>query len=1063
MKKSQLIFFILCMMLFSFWVNGQRQWQVKFDRLTTDDGLSQGMVNSIIQDRYGFMWFASNDGLNRYDGHHFTIYKNDPNDNNSIADNFIRFLFEDSKGRIWIATAGNGLDLFDRETENFIHFKYVAENPNSISDNSITCIDEDQGGAIWVGTLHGLNRLLIKNNNEPKKAANRPGDATKLFLGQNIVTFTKIILDPAHPRQELYEKDPAFELADWRSCNFHVDNKGLVWVSAKEKLFRIKLLAGSGYEVENLHVEDYMPGPPVGAGYEKYVQDFITGPTPGVFYMLFQNGISMVNSFTGNVQVLSNTHIIKGAFSFPNVMDNSGHIWLCDENTTCSFNTNNNSWEIVSSADINIESIIKNTSCSYKDKAGNIWLGTKGYGLIKYDPAKNNFNRTEDRYIRFMSAGKDENILFVKDPYDELFWEFDRENNTTKAPVPLSAFTKTSCPHFGNYTSSVLQDKDGSYWIGRLGLYHYEPASKKATEYWHGYENVFPLYDDGRDNLWFGNTSGIVQFNKLTKASTEYTFPAKATMGPYNYLQAIHRDKKGILWLGTLGGLYRFDPDEKSWKQYKNIAGDLSSLNNNLIFSICPDPLHPDKYLWIGTKGGGLNLFNQAEGTFKHFTEKQGLSNDVVYGILDDASGNLWMSTNKGISRFDTNTWSFKNYNVNDGLQGSEYNRNAFCKSGKGFLYFGGITGFNYFDAAGLSPSNYIPSVWITSINVLNKPLQFGGQNTVLAKPAYLTNSIELKYEQNMISFEFASTDFSAVKNNRFQYQLEGFDKHWIEAGVNNTATFTNLDPGTYTLRVKGSNSNGIWNETATTLTITILPPWYLTWWFRVSLLLLLGSIVYGIHRYRLGKIIQMQKVRNAIASDLHDEIGSNLSAIAVFSELAGSPRKTLPEVTGLMKKISDYTQNSQDSMSDIVWMIDTKHDRLGALRLRMHSFANEVLEAREILLRFSSDPILDDVKLSMQQRKAVYLIFKEAINNILKYANADEVEIEMSRENNMIKLSIYDNGKGFIVNEQRIKNLKGGNGLANMKKRAETIKGKLKVISTEGGGTNITLQFTPE
>ncbi|MEO7523115.1 MAG: triple tyrosine motif-containing protein, partial [Ferruginibacter sp.] len=574
---------------------------------------------------------------------------------------------------------------------------------------------------------------------------------------------------------------------------------------------------------------------------------------------------------------------------------------------------------------------------------------------------------------------------------------------------------------------------------------------------------VFPLYDDGRNNLWFGNTNGIVHFNKLTKSSTEYPFPAKTTMGPYDYLQAIHRDAKGILWLGTLEGLYRFDPEKKSWKQYKNISGDLTSLNNNLIFSICPDPLQPDKYLWIGTKGGGLNLFDQGEGTFKHYTEKQGLSNDVVYGILGDAGSNLWMSTNKGISKFDTQTRQFKNYNVNDGLQGNEYNRNAFCKTSNGCLYFGGITGFNYFDPPKLTGSNYIPFVWITGINVLNKPLLFREQPSVLIKPPYLTDSIRLRYEQNMISFEFASTDFSAFHNNRFQYKLSGFDANWIQAGVNNTATYTNLDPGTYELLVKGSNSYGVWNEHPTKLFISIMPPWYLTWWFRISMLVLLFSLLYGIHRYRLGKILQMQKVRNDIAGDLHDEIGSNLSAIAVFSELAGNPKKTNPEVAGLLKKISGYTQNTQDSMSDIVWMIDTKNDRLGALKLRMQSFANELLEARDIGVRFSSDPLLDDVKLSMLQRKAVYMVFKEAINNIVKYAHAKQVAIDLKRENNLIHLSINDNGKGFILEELQDKNLKGGNGLENMKRRAHSIKGKLLVESTAATGTRITLLFSEQ
>ncbi len=1060
MKYSFLNFFILCLLLIPHAGNCQNLLQIKFDRLTTDDGLSQGMVNSIIQDRYGFMWFASNDGLNRYDGNHFTIYKNDPDDNNSIAENFIRFLFEDSKGRIWIATAGNGLDLFNRTTETFTHFKYNAKDPNTISDNSITCISEDSIGGIWIGTLHGLNRLVIGNKKEIKKTAIPTGNATELFLREHTASFTKIIFDTSGQEREIYSRSPDFPLADWRASNFHVDHEGMIWVSTQEKLFRIKPLLNAGYQLEDLPVASYLPVPQKNTGFEKYVQDFIPGPTPAVFYMLFQNGITEVNSLTHKVKPLTTTRVNNGMYSFPSALDNSGNIWTCDEYITECFNTLTDTWQPISSADKNAAGILRDVSCSYKDKTGNIWLGTKGYGVLRYNPAKKNFHKTEDRYIRFMMAGKDENMLFIKDPYDELFWEFDRETNTVKVPVPMQALAKKQFAHFGKNTRSVLQDKDGSFWIGRVGLYHYDPVTKKATEYWHNYDDVFPLYDDGRDNLWFGNTNGIVHFNKLTKSSTEHAFPAKSTMGPYDYLQAIHRDKKGILWLGTLEGLYRFDPEKETWKQYKNIAGDISSLNNNLIFSICPDPLQPDKYLWIGTKGGGLNLFDQLSGTFKHYTEKQGLSNDVVYGILGDAAGNLWLSTNKGISQFDTHTSQFKNYNVNDGLQGNEYNRNAFCKTGRGYLYFGGITGFNYFDPASLSGSNYTPFVWITGINVLNKPLLFNQQHAILTRPAYLTDSIELKYAQNMISFEFAATDFSAFHNNQFKYQLSGFDKDWIEAGVDNTATYTNLDPGTYELRIKGSNSSGVWNEQPTKLTITILPPWYLTWWFRILVLLLLFSIFYGMHRYRLAKLIQVQNVRNAIASDLHDEIGSNLSAIAVFSELAGNPRKTIPEVAGLLKKISDYTQNSQDSMSDIVWMINSKHDRLGALKIRMHSFANEVLETKDIRLRFSSEPLLDDIKLTMQQRKAVYLIFKESINNILKYAGADEVVVEISRENNMIQLSITDNGKGFIENEQRNKNSKGGNGLDNMKKRADTINGKLQVRSTEGAGTNISLLF---
>ena len=1055
-KLIRLFFVLFCNLLLTYsHVSAQTTGSAfTFNALTIKDGLSQGMVNSILQDKYGFMWFASNDGLNRYDGNKFIIYKNDPNDNNSIAENFIRFLFEDSAGRIWIATAGNGLDLFDRTKETFIHFKNKAKDPNTISDNSVTSISEDSAGGIWIGTLHGLNRLVIKNKEEIKTETPQ-GNATEKFLQEHTVSFSKIIFDPANPGHEVYSWAPGFLLADWRSSNFFIDHRGTIWVSAQEKLYRIKPLPNVGYGIENVPVDGYMPPSQKRKGLERAVQEFIPGANRDVFYMLFQNGITEVNSRTGNVQFLSERPLNKGAFTFPSALDNDGNIWTSDENVMGRFSTISKTWEYVSAADKNMEPVLGYISCSYKDKRGNIWLGTKGYGLLKYKPETKKFNKTDNRYIRFMAEGGDEKVLFVKEPYNELFWEYNRTTNTTDVPVPMSALAKKSFTHFGMDTRSVLQDKDGSYWIGRNGLYHYDPVAKKAVEYWDHYDAVFPLYDDGRNNLWFGNSHGIVQFDKISKVSKEYDFPGNTTIGPYDYLQAIHRDKNGIFWLGTLEGLYRFDPERETWKQYKNSARDTNSLNNNLIFSICPDPVQPDNYLWLGTKGGGLNRFNKANGTFLHYTEKQGLSNDVVYGILSDLTAHLWLSTNKGLSQFDTHTKEFKNYNENDGLQGSEFNRNAFCKTGKGYLYFGGVTGFNYFDPAKLSGSNYDPFVWITGINVLNRPLQFGEQDGILNKPAYLTDRIQLNYEQNVISFEFASTDFSAFHNNRFRYQLAGFEKDWINAGNALSATYTNLNPGTYTFTVKASNNDGTWNEKGASVQLIILPPWYMTWWFRTALAIAVILAAYTFYRYQLAQALKLQAIRDRIAGDLHDEVGSNLSNIYIFSNVAQQKATANGETAPLLRKITEYTQLSMEAMNDIVWMINTRNDRFENIMVRMRTIAAEFSETSDCSLHLDFDENLNDIKLNMEERKNFYLIYKEAINNTAKYAGCKSVWVEMKLNGNIVTLKVIDNGKGFDTT-----NTNKGNGMFNMQKRAEMLKGMLTITSANGEGTTLQLSF---
>ena len=259
MQKTYLKLIFILLIVSTLTGSAQSVKQVKFDAITIEDGLSQGMVNSILQDRYGFMWFASNDGLNRYDGYHFTVYKNDPAKPNSIAENFIRFIFEDSKGRLWIATAGNGLDLFNRTTETFVHFKHSATDPNSLSDNSVTAIREDKLGGIWVGTIHGLNRLSITDKKSDPQADMENKDATSLFLAGHSVSFSKIIFDAAHPALELFSRNDQFPLADWRASNFYVDQQGLVWVSVQGQLFRIKPMANQTCRVEKLPIAAYSP------------------------------------------------------------------------------------------------------------------------------------------------------------------------------------------------------------------------------------------------------------------------------------------------------------------------------------------------------------------------------------------------------------------------------------------------------------------------------------------------------------------------------------------------------------------------------------------------------------------------------------------------------------------------------------------------------------------------------------------------------------------------------------------------------------------------------------
>jgi signal transduction histidine kinase len=306
-----------------------------------------------------------------------------------------------------------------------------------------------------------------------------------------------------------------------------------------------------------------------------------------------------------------------------------------------------------------------------------------------------------------------------------------------------------------------------------------------------------------------------------------------------------------------------------------------------------------------------------------------------------------------------------------------------------------------------------------------------------------------------MISFEFASMDFSRPGKNRFQYKLTGFDHDWIQGGNNHSATYTNLNPGTYTFNVKGSNSDGVWNEQPTIMLLTILPPWYMTWWFRILVGIIIVAALYGIYRYRLRQALKLQVIRDRIASDLHDEIGSNLSNISIFSTVGKSKLNDTAEVSSLFTLIKDYTQTSMEAMSDIVWMINSKNDRFENIIVRMRTHAADVFEAKDCDLHLSFDEKLNDQKLGMDERKNFFLIYKEAINNIAKYAECKNVWIEMKKNHTAFHLTIKDDGKGFDMNQQQ-----HGNGLINMQKRAEVLRGAFQIISSPGNGTVLNLQF---
>jgi len=723
----------------------------------------------------------------------------------------------------------------------------------------------------------------------------------------------------------------------------------------------------------------------------------------------------------------------------------------------------------------------------YMDRAGNLWIGTRS-GLnklqipqkkithIKKNPADpqslidNNVNAIyEDRQRRLWvgTAGG----LSVFDAQSKLIANY---KNDPKDTMSLSL----------NFVQIVGEDKHGDIWIGTFGG---------------GLNKLVPSASSGQ------NLSEAAGFNSANQTFTRFREVVRDTTSlTQNFVTTIYEDRAGDLWIGTLGGLNKlipspaegFDHSRQRFTRYKSNSKNPRALNHNGVTCMLEDRSHR---LWIGTYGGGLNCLDRATSEFMHYTsdranpnslsdnivyclsedangalwigtngglnklalsevegfkpdtrqfthylEKNGLPNNAVLGILSDAEGNLWISTNNGLCKFDDRLpagQKFVNFDARkDGLQANEFNQSAFHQNQNGELFFGGPNGFNRFYPEDLKPKSPAPAIVITAFNKFNKPVAL---DTAIAETA----GIELSYRDSFFSLDFAALDFTLPEKNEYAYKLEGFNDDWIYCGNQHAATFTNLNPGSYIFKVKGANSDGVWNEIPPrgTLRVTITPLYWQTWWFRLTVgggILLLAYVFF---RLRLAKAVALERLRVRIASDLHDDIGATLTKISLHSDLIQDGACS-PEVLASLRKIGAMSRELVTTMNDIVWSIDARNDTAGNLIDHMRDFANSVCSPRQIEVQFEESGFDPNKSLPADVRQNLYLIFKEAVHNAAKYAEASQFFIKLQNLNGVFKMRIADDGKGFAAAPRQ-----SGHGLRNMQMRAARLSAKLDVKTEDG------------
>ena len=779
---------------------------MRFEHITLDDGLSQSNVLSIHQDARGQMWFGTENGLNRYDGYKFEQYRRERGNPGALRSDFVFDVAEDGDGNLWIATNGGGLAMRDRQSGRFVSYQHDAADASSIGGNIVRRVMVADDGSIWAGTREaGLSRL------DPK---------TGIF---------------SHYRMESDAgTDSIFALAQ--------DSSGAIWAGGDHGLSRINYKTGNVVTYSNIDGDDTsLSAHGVRAVYEDTNGQLWVGTIGGGLHRFdakhgdftrFEHNVEDPTSISGN--------IVTSIFE-----DSANRLWV---GTTTGLNlVNRKAGEFVSyvSSKDDATTLADNSITEiYEDRGGILWVGTKTQGVSKWDSRTWAYGFESGREITGREDTNPVVTSFTTDDSGRLwvgtFGEgvnaVDRNSGDV---VHYRHNPEDSRSISDDRVMSLLRDSSGMIWIGTMtsGINRLDPRSGEIDRFRFDADDpgslsangIMALYEDSAGQIWVGTFGGgISRFNSTLETFDRFANdPADLNSLSSDRVTSFVEDTNGNFWVGTdSGGLNLFNAASERFVAFRHDSNDASTLADDTVYSLNIDA---EGTVWVGTRGGGLNKIvgnsQDPDGIrFENISTIDGLANDVVYGVQIDDAGSLWLSTNYGISRYNPTTGSFRNLHRVDGLQSEEFNFGAHYRSESGELFFGGGNGYNAFKPNDLTVSSVAPAVMLTGFYNMSDPTKSG-------LPDDEENGIDLGYRDDNISFEFAALDFAAPSSNLFSYKLEGFDKDWINLGNERRITYTDLDAGSYVLRVRAANSHGVWNENGFSMPIRVAAPPWATWW----------------------------------------------------------------------------------------------------------------------------------------------------------------------------------------------------------------------------------------
>lgn len=1070
---------------------------LEFSALSISDGLSQSSVYDIVQDRHGFLWFATEDGLNRYDGVGFRVYKHNPKDPSSISESHILSLYVDPEGILWVGTFGGGLNRYDESRDAFVRYLHDDLVPNSISGNHVIDMVCDVDGDLWVATLDSGVSCWSRQRDEFISFAANPD--TPGNLNANL-TYS-IASDPHHgiwvgtiAGINYLDKDavrrsksgePAFANIDiagspalFTDSSIHallIDSQGLLWVGTTQGLLRSKAPISEGIP-DSFHV--FQPDDAENHGLSN-----------GSIRTVFEDSAG---------------HIYVGS--------DGGGLYLYDRDEDHFFQYDHRA--------VDPESISGNRVWSVlEDRSGLIWVGTFVAGVNRLNLRRLQFNHLyqdtrqqkplPDNFIKaiFQDSrqrqwlGTSSGLVQISPDYPDSLAIFG------EGPVLAVERHHPGDPHSlaHDYVRWIAEDPFGFLWIATWGggLSRREPDQPRYQNYRpdpndpHAISHslVRTVMVDRNGTVWAGTSAGINRYRNESDDFEHYHFePLDSPRQDRNRISFILESQSGYFWLGTDGGLLRFDPRNGVFVSYNNDRRQEHGLSSNLVRPIYEDP---DGILWVGTKGGGLNRFNPETNEFVHFTEADGLPNNVIYTIIPDERGMLWLATNRGLAEFDPDTGQCKLFTERDGLQSDEFNWGASFKRRDGILMFGGINGVNAFDPTSLKRNEHRPAIALRDFRI-------GFNNEELDRPIWTMNAVTLPHHQNAFTVEFAALDFTDPSRNRFRFKLEGLDDEWNDIGNQNRITYTNLDAGVFNLRVQGANSDGVWNRDGSQLRIAVVPPWWKTQLAKsffiilMACVLLLGLLVFIRRRDQLQqrllnekereleqerkvaeRLEQLDRLKDEFLTNTSHELRTPLNGIIGLADalLRGSAGELNPSLrsdlflvlssarrlTNLVNDILDYAQLRQDTIA------------LNPRPLDLHGMTNLVLSLLRPLVGKKDIKLINDISPNLRpvwaDENRMHQILHNLIGNAIKFTDEGEVRLSANAEGDTVRISVQDTGVGIPAelkgqifdsfekgDEALGRHYEGtGLGLAISRKLVKLHRGELQVESTSNQGSTFT------